>query len=86
MEEPKGTGTLKRERGIEKSEYIDHTIKSPCIGVCMLDKKAEYCVGCYRTVNDLRDWCIMTSEEKKDVLMKCQEKGRQESIKEAEGL
>lgn len=85
MKEPKETGPLKREKGIAKDEYIDHTIKSPCIGVCMLDKKAEYCVGCYRTADDLRDWCIMTANEKKDVLMECRERGKQERIKETEG-
>ena len=30
-------------------------MKSPCIGVCKLDREGKYCVGCGRTVQQITD-------------------------------
>jgi len=43
-------------------------VASPCIKVCALESAGEYCVGCLRTASEMRDWYIMTDEEKKLVL------------------
>ncbi|MDA8453836.1 DUF1289 domain-containing protein [Acidovorax sp. GBBC 3334] len=29
---------------------------SPCIGVCRMDAGGGYCEGCFRTLDDIRDW------------------------------
>ena len=41
---------------------------SPCIGVCTMSEATGYCQGCYRTMDEIRDWWDMTSERKRDVL------------------
>jgi len=56
---------IKRSRRVST---IDQTIPSPCISVCLLDDTDNFCIGCYRTIDELRDWCIMTAEEKTKVL------------------
>ena len=43
-------------------------IASPCIGVCTMSEATGYCQGCYRTMDEIRDWWDMTSERKRDVL------------------
>ena len=43
-------------------------IASPCIGVCTMSEATGYCQGCYRTMDEIRDWWDMTSEQKRDVL------------------
>tara|TARA_B100001057_G_C22165490_1_gene687326 strand:+ start:166 stop:336 length:171 start_codon:yes stop_codon:yes gene_type:complete len=38
-------------------------IESPCIKVCTL--KDGVCIGCGRTQDEIRDWTIMTNEERR---------------------
>lgn len=35
---------------------------SPCIGVCTPDDE-DYCMGCFRTMDEIEDWSDMTPEE-----------------------
>jgi len=41
-------------------------VPSPCIQVCTYstDPGAIYCTGCKRTTSEIREWIIMTDEEK----------------------
>jgi len=47
---------------------IDTSIASPCINVCQFDNATNECMGCRRTIDEIRDWIIMTAEEKLAVL------------------
>lgn len=49
-------------------------ISSPCIKVCRLNDKL--CVGCYRTIDEIREWSRMTLEEKHLVIDKCEVRKR----------
>lgn len=62
---PKSAKPIKRERGLPN---IDQTIPSPCISICLLDETDSFCIGCFRTIDELRDWCIMDAEQKTKVL------------------
>ena len=53
-----------------RGEEIDTSIASPCISVCQIDNESGECLGCRRTVEEIRDWIIMTAEEKTAVLGK----------------
>jgi len=44
-------------------------IKSPCIQVCTLDDE-KVCLGCYRQVEEVRNWFMYTDEQKSEVLEK----------------
>lgn len=44
------------------------TVASPCIKVCTFDESGEYCIGCKRTPEEMRDWYIMTDDEKNNLL------------------
>ena len=37
-------------------ETVDEAMKSPCVGVCKLDKDGKYCVGCGRTIKQITDY------------------------------
>ncbi|MFL6622209.1 MAG: cysteine-rich CWC family protein [Sulfurifustis sp.] len=41
---------------------------SPCIGVCRLDATRQFCVGCYRTIEEISGWLRFSAEEKRRVL------------------
>lgn len=40
---------------------------SPCIGVCCMNDDG-YCVGCYRTINEIREWVEMGHTQRKALL------------------
>lgn len=35
-------------------------IVSPCVGVCTMNDANGFCQGCYRTVEEIREWWNMT--------------------------
>jgi predicted Fe-S protein YdhL (DUF1289 family) len=41
---------------------------SPCVSICRLDDATGYCVGCLRTIDEIRDWIIMMPGEREAVL------------------
>ena len=66
------TKDKKKHKIIHKQ--VDKTVDSPCINVCKYDKKEEFCIGCYRTKQELQDWWIMTREQKLETLKKIDER------------
>jgi uncharacterized protein len=42
-------------------------VPSPCVSVCRMDELREFCVGCSRTLEELRQWRSMGNEDKKAV-------------------
>lgn len=44
------------------------SVPSPCTAVCRIDKESRLCVGCLRSMDEIRDWSIMTDEQKTEVL------------------
>ncbi len=51
-------------------------IASPCIGVCSIDDTSGFCEGCYRTLEEIRQWWDMDNATKSEVI-------RQASAREA---
>lgn len=43
------------------------SVKSPCINYCVLSKD-KICMGCFRTIEEIKNWSKMTNEEKTNVL------------------
>ena len=47
---------------------FDTSVPSPCISVCQMEGATGLCLGCRRTVDEIRDWIILTPDEKRAVL------------------
>lgn len=43
-------------------------IQSPCIGVCAMNEATGLCHGCYRTIEEIREWWDMSPEQRSRVL------------------
>jgi predicted Fe-S protein YdhL (DUF1289 family) len=43
-------------------------VPSPCVKVCALDPHSGYCVGCFRTIDEVANWLEMSAEDKRAVL------------------
>ena len=68
-------GQQARERREERvrrrarpQRVFDSSVPSPCIAVCQVDPASNLCIGCRRHVDEIRDWPIMTAEQKLAVL------------------
>jgi predicted Fe-S protein YdhL (DUF1289 family) len=55
-------------RRAERQQLIASGPRSPCISVCQLDDRTGWCIGCLRTIDEIRDWIIMTPDERHRVL------------------
>lgn len=42
--------------------------ESPCVNICRMDTDNRYCVGCWRTLDEIRLWSSMSPEERHRVL------------------
>ena len=45
-----------------------HSIESPCVRICKL--KGGVCIGCGRTQDEIREWVILTDEERNVIMQR----------------
>ena len=50
-----------RDRGRKK-------LVSPCAGVCILHTETKFCLGCYRTINEIAQWQDMSVDDQYRVI------------------
>lgn len=62
-------GSRKRRgrRGRSAADNIDYSVPSPCIAICEFNDQG-LCKGCLRSGDEIRDWIIMSREQKLQVL------------------
>ena len=69
MTGPEDRADLRRRRREERRRMLfDTSVPSPCISVCQMEEATGLCLGCRRTVDEIRDWIILTPDEKRAVL------------------
>lgn len=61
-------------RRAERRRLLATGPASPCISVCQLDDRTGWCLGCHRTIDEIRDWIIMPPEERQRVLERLAER------------
>jgi len=53
---------------MEKDILFKYPKLTPCINICKIDNKSGFCVGCYRTMDEISYWCVYSDQEKIEVL------------------
>lgn len=48
-------------------------MKSPCVKICKLQN--DMCIGCFRTIDEIKNWRSMTNNEKQEVLENIKQRG-----------
>ncbi|MEO0750706.1 MAG: DUF1289 domain-containing protein [Pseudomonadota bacterium] len=43
-------------------------IESPCVKLCVVHPDAGICTGCHRSLDEIRDWSIMSPEMRREVM------------------
>jgi predicted Fe-S protein YdhL (DUF1289 family) len=41
---------------------------SPCIGICMLDPKSGFCLGCKRNIEEIGRWAMLDDTQRRAIL------------------
>ncbi len=41
---------------------------SPCKGICMMDPRGTYCLGCKRTIDEIGRWTTMDESERQKIV------------------
>ena len=44
------------------------SIETPCIKICTLDETGQWCLGCYRTLDEIAMWGSLTPAQRSAVL------------------
>jgi predicted Fe-S protein YdhL (DUF1289 family) len=49
---------------------------SPCVSICRMNEATNLCAGCFRTIDEIRDWMIMMPDARLDLLRQLDERKR----------
>jgi predicted Fe-S protein YdhL (DUF1289 family) len=71
---PDREGLRRRRREERRRMLFDNSVPSPCISVCQMEEETGLCLGCRRTIDEIRDWIILRPEEKQAVLARIAER------------
>ncbi|MFV1982445.1 MAG: DUF1289 domain-containing protein [Thiohalomonadales bacterium] len=52
-------------------------IQSPCVRNCCLNE-ADYCLGCFRSLEEICNWNSYSEEAKKMIIVVCEKRRKQE--------
>lgn len=66
-----GTGPLAGAQPAERAgsrAAADGDVRSPCNSICTLDASKQFCIGCYRTLDEIACWSQLSDEQKRDVV------------------
>jgi uncharacterized protein len=58
----------REKRREERRRLLASGPPSPCISVCQIDPKTGWCIGCYRNIDEIREWIILPPEERQKIL------------------
>ena len=47
---------------------IKPDIPSPCINICRMDEENRFCIGCWRSLEEIQRWSTMTDAERTAVM------------------
>ena len=53
---------------------LPEPIVSPCIGVCAMNEQTNLCEGCFRSIEEIRDWWDMTPESRNKIMDKLEQR------------
>lgn len=67
----------RERRRAERRRLLASGPPSPCISVCQLDDRTGWCIGCFRTIDEIRDWVILPPDERHRVLANLAERRAQ---------
>jgi predicted Fe-S protein YdhL (DUF1289 family) len=75
MEDPRTRRLLDRERRrAERLRQLAEGPPSPCIAVCRINETTGLCYGCFRSLDEIRDWIVMPPAERQKLLVELKQR------------
>jgi predicted Fe-S protein YdhL (DUF1289 family) len=71
---------LRAERRAARRALLESGPPSPCIAVCQYNAAAGWCIGCYRTLDEIREWPITLPEDRVEILRRCAERREKNAV------
>ncbi|MDC0948002.1 DUF1289 domain-containing protein [Gammaproteobacteria bacterium] len=68
MTDPSAPNPQRPRRRAARERRFDTSVPSPCVGICAIDDTLEQCIGCRRTIDEIREWPILDRTQKLSVL------------------
>lgn len=65
-------------KGLSMSENTQNEIQSPCVGICTMDETTGLCLGCYRSLDEIKGWWDMNPQDQKKLLAALEERQLQQ--------
>ena len=65
-------------KGLSMSENTQNEIQSPCVGICTMDDATGLCLGCYRSLDEIKGWWDMNPQDQKKLLAALEERQLQQ--------
>ena len=59
------------------AQHVHPAQPSPCIGICRIDPDSGYCVGCFRSLDEICSWLSLEIDERAEVVGLCEERRSQ---------
>lgn len=47
---------------------IKPEISTPCINICRMDEDNRYCIGCFRTLEEIKQWATLSETERQTIM------------------
>ena len=57
-----------RGRRVSVLVAVRGSIPSPCVAVCVINTETKFCLGCYRTIEEIGGWMMMDDDRRLAVL------------------
>ena len=64
---PEGEYRSAKREGTPLTEVAEQ-VPSPCISVCVMDPDGTFCLGCFRTLDEIAAWGTLDPDAKRRVL------------------
>jgi predicted Fe-S protein YdhL (DUF1289 family) len=61
------TKSRHRQYRLDAIRMSKNKSKSPCIGICKIDKKNGLCKGCLRTRQEIKGWKALSKSERREI-------------------
>ena len=58
-------------------------IESPCVKVCTLDPSGRVCLGCFRTLEEIGAWGVLSDLQRRDVMARLGDRKREHEAVQA---
>ena len=58
----------------DKDIWARDEVESPCVKVCVVHPTERICTGCFRTIDEIAGWSLMSAAERRAVIAELPER------------